>query len=39
MPNELSEDKLIFDWNRYDKFRFRHINQDTVKLGKKPMSG
>lgn len=38
MPNELSEDKLIFDWNRYDKFRFRHkkdfeLDDETLRDG------
>jgi len=30
MPNELSEDRLIFDWNKYDGFKFRH--KDALEL-------
>ncbi len=38
MPNELSEDKLIYDWNRHDKFRFRHkkdfeLDDETLRDG------
>jgi len=30
MPNELSENNLIYDWNKYDQFKFRH--KDNLEL-------